>query len=282
MTPQELNERLESLYNSAEAATSEGLADQAIQRCEAALELLDLNFDEECTFTHGDFLMLAGNACWEEGDIEGALRYYRRANEMDPDRLDALVAIGVGLFHLCRFAAAKAYIELASVEDPDCGEAWYYLALCSLREGDTRLARIFFERASQKEPDRWLLPVLLDEEEIHRLVEQMFALYPPEIQESLGNVAIVLEPMPSEDLLHSCDPPLDPLLLGLFTGVPLPERSTFSAETELTQIHLFTYNIALVAGSRERLLEELAVTLKHEIGHFLGLDEDDLEERGLD
>jgi predicted Zn-dependent protease with MMP-like domain len=47
-------------------------------------------------------------------------------------------------------------------------------------------------------------------------------------------------------------------------------------------IQLFRCNLARVASDREELLEEVRVTLLHEIGHYLGLDEDDLEARGLD
>lgn len=282
MTPHELNERLENLFHSAEAASSEGLADEAIRRCESALELLDLNFGEECAFTHGDFLMLAGHACWEDNDLEGALRYYRQTYEFDPLRVDALVAMGVAMFHLARFAASRQYLELASIEDPDSGEAWYYLALCALRTADMRLAEIFFERAHDKEPDRWLRPRFLDPDEIQKIVEEIFSRFPQEIQDAMDNVAIVLEDFPADDLLHSADPPLDPLVLGLFEGVPLPDQSVFDPETMVTQIRLFGVNIALIAANEERLAEELEVTLKHEIGHYLGLDEEDLADRGLD
>jgi predicted Zn-dependent protease with MMP-like domain len=78
------------------------------------------------------------------------------------------------------------------------------------------------------------------------------------------------------------DPPLDPLLLGFFDGVPLTEQSVFDAPAAPTRILVFSENIALIAHDREKLEEELAITIKHEIGHYLGLDEDDLAARGLD
>ena len=45
---------------------------------------------------------------------------------------------------------------------------------------------------------------------------------------------------------------------------------------------LFRSNLMRMAHDREAMQEELRVTLLHEIGHFLGLDEEDLERRGLD
>ena len=67
--------------------------------------------------------------------------------------------------------------------------------------------------------------------------------------------------------------------LGLFVGgdfthephVPVP-----------AQIILFLENIQeMVEGNEEEFQEEVHVTLMHELGHYLGLDEDDLDERGL-
>ena len=47
-------------------------------------------------------------------------------------------------------------------------------------------------------------------------------------------------------------------------------------------IVLFQRNLERFARDREELAEEIRVTLVHEVGHFLGLDEDELYERGLD
>lgn len=278
----DLNAQLSHLYSSAEAASSEGLVDEALKRCETALELLDINYDEDSTYTHADFLMLAGDICWEDGDSEGAVRYYRQCHEMDPGRIDAIVAMGVALFHLCRFTSARQFLELATIEDPESGEAWYYLGLCHWREHQEDVAMVFFERAHDKEPERWLKPAQMPGEEIGSTVEQILQSYPREIKEAIHNVAIIVDDHPTDLLLHSQDPPLDPLTLGLFEGVPLPQQSGFHGEPVLNQIYLFGKNIALIAGDHARLVEELEITLKHEIGHFLGLDEDELAQRGLD
>jgi len=88
--------------------------------------------------------------------------------------------------------------------------------------------------------------------------------------------------LPSEELLFSEDPPLDPLLLGLFTGVPVTEQSSFDAPADISRIVLFQKNIERIARTPEALYHELWVTLKHEIGHFRGLSEEDLTARGLE
>ncbi len=282
MDSNELNERLEQLHNSAEAASSEGLAEEAIKKCQTALELLDYNFDEDCKYAPSDFLMIAGHACWEDGDLESALRYYRQASESDPERLDSAVAMGVSLFHLGRFVSAAQCFELVTVEDPEIAEAWYYLGLLALRDRKHELADIFFARANEREPARWLKPKFLEPEAIEKILNNIFNELPPDVRESLSNVAIILEDQMPDEIIHSSNPPIDPLAMGLFDGVPLPEQSAFGVETDVTRILIFSENIALAASDEKKLMEELDITLRHEIGHFLGLDEEELAARGLD
>lgn len=278
----DLNERLSQLYQSAEAASTEGLVDEAIKRCEQALDLLDMHSEEEVTYAPSDFMMLAGGSCYMDGDLEGALRFYRQAYDTDPGRVDTLVAMGVTLFFLARFGASRTFLEIASAEDPENGEAWYYLGLLALRRGERVVADILFARAHEHEPDRWKKPRLVGADEIEEMAQEILAELPTPLRDALQNVAILVEESPSEAFLMSQDPPLDPLLLGWFEGVPLPEQSVFDAPVAPTRILVFSDNIALIAHNEEMLREELAVTIKHEIGHYLGLDEDDLAARGLD
>ena len=49
-----------------------------------------------------------------------------------------------------------------------------------------------------------------------------------------------------------------------------------------SSIALFQRNLERYARDREELLDEIRVTLLHEVGHFLGLDEDQLRDLGLD
>jgi predicted Zn-dependent protease with MMP-like domain len=74
---------------------------------------------------------------------------------------------------------------------------------------------------------------------------------------------------------------LDPDLLGLFVGDPLAEAGQSSALP--AQILLFVENLWDFAEEDiEIFLEEVQTTYLHELGHYLGLDEIDLEERGLE
>ena len=277
-----MDDQLLRLYRSAEAAASEGLVEEVIKRCRSAMDILDLNPDEDGQFQYSDFLMLAGHACFEEGYLEDAQRYYHQAYNAEPGRLEAVVAMGVTLFFLCRFEASRHWLEMSSVEDPDVGEVWYYLALLALRRNERPLADLYFERANEMEPERWLKPLFLPIEDIEKMVNEIFDQLPLEIRTAISNVPIILEERPDEAFLHASEPPLDPLLLGFFEGVAMPDQSVFDAPADTARILLFAENIALIAEDEDRLYEELGITMKHEIGHFLGLDEDDLAERGLD
>ncbi len=281
MENEELNARLKKLYNQAQLATAEGLTDEALAWCEEALALLDSIEEETVIHSPADFLMLMGDIHWTDGEFDDAFIYYSDVIARDPSRTDARIATGVALFHLCRFHSAQVYLEMASVESPDDAETWYYLGLLAIRRGKAELARIFFAMATELQEDRFFLPVEVEEEEILSIVRRQFDQIPKPLREVLKEIPIFLEPYPSEELLYSQDPPLDPLILGLFDGTPLPDQGGFSAPLGPTQIILFLENIRLVSQTREKLEEELWITLKHEIGHFLGLDEDDLAERGL-
>jgi predicted Zn-dependent protease with MMP-like domain len=75
---------------------------------------------------------------------------------------------------------------------------------------------------------------------------------------------------------------LTPELLGLFTGVPLDRQSQTSAGGELPpRIYLFKRNLERNVRGTAELAEQIRVTLYHELGHYLGLEEDDLEQAGF-
>jgi len=94
---------------------------------------------------------------------------------------------------------------------------------------------------------------------------------------------VTVEDIPSEDVLLDGSPPLDPELLGLFVGVPLGEEGTMVAGGELPpRILLFQRNLERCFPDPDELRTEIRTTLYHELGHYLGMDEDDLERVGVD
>ena len=123
--------------------------------------------------------------------------------------------------------------------------------------------------ADEKMPDwQWLLSTAKAE------VDNLIAALPEEIRLPARRLPIYFEPKP-DPKVHS---DIEPDTLGLFVGSPL-------AETHLTHgqlaahIILFLENIWF--GDEAEYKEEVRITYFHELGHYLGLEEDDLEDRGL-
>ncbi len=101
---------------------------------------------------------------------------------------------------------------------------------------------------------------------------------PEALRERARAVPLVFEPWAGDELVASG---LDPDILGLFVG-DSHDRAEGSDPLP-PQIFLFLLSIWEYCEADEaRFAEEVRVTHLHELGHYLGLDEEDLELRGLD
>jgi predicted Zn-dependent protease with MMP-like domain len=126
------------------------------------------------------------------------------------------------------------------------------------------------------------VPERLDEDELDAVVHDAIEPLPPRIKRALDDVAILVEEYPSEELLKESDPPLPPDLLGLFSGTSHADRVTTASGVAPGTIHVFRRNIEHFGGERDEVVDELRVTLLHEIGHALGMDEEELHKLGLE
>jgi predicted Zn-dependent protease with MMP-like domain len=122
----------------------------------------------------------------------------------------------------------------------------------------------------------------LEEDDLDAVVQDAIEPLPPRIKSALDDVAILVEEYPSEELLRESDPPLPPDLLGLFSGASNADRTTSASGVLPGTIHVFRRNIEHFGTAREEVVDELRVTLLHEIGHALGMDEDELHQLGLE
>lgn len=119
---------------------------------------------------------------------------------------------------------------------------------------------------------KWLRAVALEE------VERTLASLPIPLRERAVALPITLEPVPNEGLVADG---IAPDTLGLFTGMDFSNEEVSSVPLP-PQVILFLENLWLMGDEDEAVYrEELRTTLLHELGHYLGLDEDDLEDRGL-
>lgn len=122
----------------------------------------------------------------------------------------------------------------------------------------------------------------MDIDTFAELVAQALEALPQEFLSRLENVQIDVAEWPSRaDLEEAGLPPDDrTALLGLYHGVRLTDR-TSSYVAFPDRITLYQKPIELHAGAdEERLRQQIRATVIHEIGHYFGLEEDDLEELG--
>jgi predicted Zn-dependent protease with MMP-like domain len=94
---------------------------------------------------------------------------------------------------------------------------------------------------------------------------------PPDLAAALQNVAVVVED----------ENPDDPDLLGLYHGVPLPDRGDMAGLPPDT-ISIYRLPLEESFPDAGELREEIRITVLHELAHYFGLDEDRLAELGFD
>ena len=113
--------------------------------------------------------------------------------------------------------------------------------------------------------------------EFVRLVRQAYREMPDHVIQALDNVDVVVEEWPGpdeEDLLGG-----EGTLFGLYSGVPLTDREGGDPMLP-SRIAIYRQPILRSCSSRTEAEHEIKVTLWHEIGHYLGMSEDDLHRLG--
>lgn len=217
-------------------------------------------------------------ACLVEGDIEGARAALEAAEEMagsdDPD-----VGYGRALIFMETGDVNLAVAELKQVlaGDAEFADAHHLLGLALEELGDeTGMTRHFLEtQALDEKADRERGPVSAEDLAlIERVARETLEALPEEFSERLADVPVILEGRPDRSLVAEG---FDPRALGLFDG-PEHGRSDVPAPTRVV---LFAHNL-LDNFSGEDLEEQVEITVLHEVGHYFGLDEDDMTRLGLD
>jgi predicted Zn-dependent protease with MMP-like domain/Flp pilus assembly protein TadD len=228
---------------------------------------------------------LVGQVLWTRGAAHAALAElgeaadaYQAAYRILGDEPELLVELASSLFEVLRFEEAERFLRRALVDLPDRASVHHHLGLVAERQGREREAEQHFARARELDPESYPAPLKLSEDDFAAVVESALEKIPREVREKLANVAVMIEALPPLPLLRG-DPPLSPLSLELFQGPSVGE----DAGSQLPpSILLFQRNLERYARTREELEEEIETTVLHEVGHFVGWDEDDLYERGLD
>lgn len=117
----------------------------------------------------------------------------------------------------------------------------------------------------------------MPEEEFEAAVDDAIDRIPEDLANAMSNVAIFIEdnyePGPGEDP--------DTVLLGIYEGTPLTERDGWWEAGSLPdRIVIFREAILEMCESREEVIEEVLVTVVHEVAHHFGIDDARLHELG--
>ena len=94
---------------------------------------------------------------------------------------------------------------------------------------------------------------------------------PPELAAMMDNVVVLVEDEP---------PPGEEDLLGLYEGVPLTEREDYGGLVMPDRIAIYRLPICELARDRDEVVEEVLVTVVHELAHHFGIDDDELHRLG--
>lgn len=121
----------------------------------------------------------------------------------------------------------------------------------------------------------------LNHNDIRKEVARVIDKLPKDFREQLRNVAIVVETRPSKELLlaEGLDPRED-TLYGIYQGVPLPDRSALDPPLLPDKITIFAEPLLEDFPDPDELREEIRLTVLHEIAHYFGMEEEDIEDLG--
>jgi predicted Zn-dependent protease with MMP-like domain len=114
--------------------------------------------------------------------------------------------------------------------------------------------------------------VVIPPERFEALVAEALDSLPPELGELMDNVVVVVEDA------HEREPDL----LGLYEGVPLTQRDDYGGLALPDRISIYRLPLMAMCADDEEVVEEVRVTVIHEIAHHFGIDDDTLDELGWD
>lgn len=114
------------------------------------------------------------------------------------------------------------------------------------------------------------MPVGMSEERFEELVSDALDLIPPKLAAAIDNVVVLVADR------H----PDDPDLLGLYEGIALTERDWSYGGALPDTITIFRESLLEICDTDEDVVEEVAITVIHELAHHFGIDDERLHELG--
>jgi len=204
-----------------------------------------------------------------------------------PEEVQALADFQLARAGLLRatddLAGAQTILEDLLQADPSDADAHHLLGDVLEDLGHEKLATEHFletlrlDRLATADQPQAEVDQILDEALAH--LKAAVTELPAPWQARLSGVPLFVQRLPSEDMVQAG---LDPRALGLFEGPTHGDSLALDAAPAPTRIVLFAENLALDFPDEEDFAEQVKITVLHELGHYFGLDEDDMVRLGLD
>jgi predicted Zn-dependent protease with MMP-like domain len=111
----------------------------------------------------------------------------------------------------------------------------------------------------------------MSRERFEELVSDALDLVPEDLTRLIDNCVVLVEDDPPAD---------DPELLGVYDGIPITERDSSYVMAVPDRITIFRNPTLVMCDSEDEVVEEVGITVVHEIAHHFGIDDDRLHELG--
>lgn len=232
---------------------------------------------------HPEVRFLLGAALLESGYPVEALQHLESTEGLvDSPNVHAFYKASTYL-ELARFEDAEKILRAVLRVEDDKAPIQYGLAQVLEHLGRYAEGERLFEEAFRGDPQAYPLPTRMQRPAFERVVREAADSLPDELVAHLKEVAIVVQDLPQRSVLSDEQgQTITPSVLGLFVGRNLREQSVFSPPDLPPTIFIYQRNLERLCQTREELIYEIRLTLYHELGHYLGLEEDELEARGLE
>ena len=115
-------------------------------------------------------------------------------------------------------------------------------------------------------------------DKFEKLVAEAITLIPKRFRREMTNIAVVVEDEPSAELLEEMEIEPPDSLYGLYQGTPLTERTWGYGKALPDRVTLFKTIIEEDCDTDDDVRDAIAETLIHEVGHYFGLSEEEIEE----
>ena len=245
--------------------------------------------------TDMDGLILIGTAFLEVGQPQEALQRIHDLEKLG----SSAPGYDEELFQILKHRKAEALyltgdpqgaLTLTLSLDPEdsleAADREFFIGLCHDHLGDPESADEHFAKATEMDPGGNPPIPSISSEEAHELVATVLGELPERILKEMEEVPIILEDLPELSMIQESSGQISPDTLGLYSGSTVANDSQggFSPQEGMPTaavIRIYRRNLERMSRNEKDLVEQVKITLLHEIGHHLGLDEEDVDRLGL-